>query len=439
MTQYVVLSQEIQVAGYDELALFARTFTDLEIAELYASSTVNPFQDTQDDIGWVEVYGADFPLTASDIPVMQNGITRIRWVSDRAAFAIDHWEANIGWRELGRVCVYYDDSSGSVYTQAGEVKSVTIYEWTPERGVIRAILEVESSGVNYRMDVFVTLQRGWTGPRFELYPSPKTDLSKLGSQITYTSYEAAGHIGVFTVGSGSEPWAAWMVEAKAVMAMAWLRSETATTITSSDAYGDSRTSFALRAPQSSSTLKGYNSLRFGIAAFGFFGEAETYRYASGTTSDYADGTASAGYAIQDTQSASTNNTLAVTNGTVHYFDQMPIGKYQLWVRAKVGTGGATCSLSGGWSGTAAVAAGPATTTSTTYAWVYVGETTRGAATNDFGIKAWRSAGSGNVYVDEIAVVPVERRATSDPAYDGVRDLAVENLYDTRAIPELVER
>lgn len=104
---------------------------------------------------WEAVYGADQPLTAGDVPVIENGVCRLRPVnlatSTLAALALETYSAG-AWVERGRVTI-------------GTLVSARVVEWSPERAVISVVSLI--AGV--RVLTFVTVQRGWDGPMIERY------------------------------------------------------------------------------------------------------------------------------------------------------------------------------------------------------------------------------------------------------------------------------
>jgi hypothetical protein len=128
--------------------------------------------DPQLNPGWEEVYGLEHPLTLSDVPVLSNSVARVRMEVGAVAamtFAIDtatSVAAGSGglWTEQGRVGLTVN---GQVVTTAN-LGTPSVAEWTPERAVVRVPLYGLASA---RADLYISMQRGWSGPRFELYTS----------------------------------------------------------------------------------------------------------------------------------------------------------------------------------------------------------------------------------------------------------------------------
>jgi hypothetical protein len=117
---------------------------------------------------WDNVYGPNQPVTPGDVPLIDNGRARIRYVPERAAFAIDSWNVAGGlYVEEGRATIWRDYPSGTE-GQYATLVSAAVVEWTPERAVVKAVLQMD---VNNRCEVYLTLQRGWPGPRIEAYAS----------------------------------------------------------------------------------------------------------------------------------------------------------------------------------------------------------------------------------------------------------------------------
>lgn len=113
---------------------------------------------------WEEVYGSDHPLTPDDVPLLQNGVCRVQYEQATAVFSL-HLYDEFGYVEAGRFSIHHDDD-GQRYSV---LRRPFVAEWTPERAVIGAIFALPDPSV--RCCVYLTLQRGWTGPRVELYPA----------------------------------------------------------------------------------------------------------------------------------------------------------------------------------------------------------------------------------------------------------------------------
>lgn len=408
---------------------------------------------SQQAAGHDEVYGPsqllDSPI--ADVPVIENGLTRVRYsiVNGFPGFALDTWDATLArYVERGRINAWQDYPAGTRNLYNALVRS-SVVEWTPERAVLRVSMLRAGEG---RADVYITLQRGWTGPRVEVY-ARRFDGVSPGVLIGYSPAGAAGDstivmreglpvpngagavwaepnqtfanpaMGIFgaSIPSGIalnavlvQPVTGPGITLAVVQAAAELRLRNDTT-----AYGDLRNGVSV----SGGVGVAYVSVHF-AATPSVHTEAETAS-GSATALPVADAAANGGNAIEDTQTAETAATVSVP---------MPAGLYAVWARVRVVTAGATGSFRARGS---AAAAAIFTTTSLSYVWLYLGEVS--TVSNPLTIRGWRSAGTGAIRIDRVAWVPLERRDATDPAYDGLRDHAQAELADARQDLALVGR
>lgn len=137
---------------------------------------------------WEEVYGPDQPLTAGDVPVLQNGLVRVRFDQTRSAFLLEPFVAGTGYVEHGRI-VLANDSLFQATLAATARPSVLA--WTPERGIVRAPF-VDASG--QRFDVYVTLRRGALGPSVEAYGTSFAGLARPRLRVVSTTAGAASMV-----------------------------------------------------------------------------------------------------------------------------------------------------------------------------------------------------------------------------------------------------
>lgn len=414
--------------------------------------------DPQGVYGWEEVYGPDYPLTSGDVPTLQNGFCRTRWIPAQSALAIDSFDtATSLFVEQGRITIWHNGNDFQFGAAQLAIRPAVV-EWTPERGVIRLTF---SSNNQDRCEVYVTLQRGWGGPRVEAYPTwgPGYGTSNPpGCAIRWTPnstdhYDVSKGFNLSTFGITDEfswpnysfgdftptfePW--WAMTTKTIdlktsigavvqsaVAMV-LRQDTA-------AYGGGgRVSFSTES-LFGTTAAGYCSVQLGFVSRGRLLEAESYN-TGGTNTSSADGAASGGATVLETQAAASANTLAATSGQLDTLGLAP-GKYGLYARVRVGTAGATLSIRANMGG--ANTTPDATYTGTTYGWIFIGEVSR-PTSGAFALAMWRSAGTGNTFVDRIRFVPLERRTGTAAFYDGARDLGQRGLVDVRPVQALVER
>jgi hypothetical protein len=127
-----------------------------------------------DDPNWETVYGPTQTLVdADDAPVLDNGLCRARWDTQGTAvgYALDAWTED-GWEEQGKVYVFRTAFG------LNTLLSARLTEWTPERAVVTLVL-ANTADPSARDELLVTLERGWTAPRFELYPAPPLSTSGL--------------------------------------------------------------------------------------------------------------------------------------------------------------------------------------------------------------------------------------------------------------------
>lgn len=123
---------------------------------------------------WQEVYGPDWESTgwtaATDVPVLDNSLVRVRYDSANVdGFAIDRW-TGAAWDEQGKVLI---ERLGDSTAFCDTLVSSSLVEWSHERAVVRVVMRVAADAQS-REEIYITLQRGWNGPRFEVYPSTKT-------------------------------------------------------------------------------------------------------------------------------------------------------------------------------------------------------------------------------------------------------------------------
>lgn len=102
---------------------------------------------------WEPVYGPDQPLAGA--PLLHNGVCR-------AVVDVGAGQINVqGWSGTAWM------TDATISHPAGAASFVaSVVEWTTERAVL-LVTSLLSAGV--RGEMYVTLQRGWSGPRAELY------------------------------------------------------------------------------------------------------------------------------------------------------------------------------------------------------------------------------------------------------------------------------
>jgi hypothetical protein len=380
--------------------------------------------------------------------VLDNGRCRVRYDSAHTpGFAIDVW-TGAAWVEQGKVIIF---RLGDLNVGDDTFVSAFLAEWTPERAVVKVVLRY-SADTRSREQIFITLQRGWSGPRIEVYPAAasfgacgasirfypavaasddsavKIDASNLGAVVG----AAAGSFPNVNVGASSftgENEVALLRQGQpySVMLAAIQSGARCAVWNDSAAYGVIRNFIQIAA-----SLAGYTSVHFGFTpqVSDQIIEAESFRSLTGTAFQVTDSLAWGGLAVGDGQTATpANNTCTKASSN------LPQAKYRafLRVRADAGATGSFTVLLG-------TATANGTSAATAWTWIDLGDILAPSANPSISVRAWRSAGSsGSAYVDRVALVKVEDRTQATPAYDGARDLGQSALLDLRAIPTLVER
>ncbi len=420
--------------------------------------------DNQATYGYEEIYGPDQPLTGNDAPLLQNGHCRVRFVS-AGVLAVDVAQVGGGWGEQGRVTVW-DSLSASAYTQhayaiAGNNGALaTVMEYTAERAVLRFSTLESSTVPQYRIDTYVTLQRGWSGPRFEAYINPS---NPYGCRLMFTpNYLASMYVGtgaggpavgpsddaltapgetpnVGTFAALTEPWfyVQPIVAGPGVLGTTIVSVVSAAHVSAhsgNEAYGGAnRESYGVAARYNevqASGLYGYASMRLGFN-----------RPGPGSVIAGAMNLGPQGVAVTDAGSTNTRVVQVATSGTgVVNFGAVtdgPLGTYGFWARMRAAAG-TTYVVNGGFNNT-----GGATATvvgNAAYAWFYMGQSVHATVNEGIFISAGLPpVGAGALYVDRVVLVPTERRQAASPTFDGARDLGASSLLDSRAIPHLQGR
>ncbi len=420
--------------------------------------------DNQAVYGYEEIYGPDQPLTASDAPLLQNGHCRVRFVS-AGVLAVDVAQVGGGWGEQGRVTVW-DSLSADAYTQhtyaipGNNGALATVMEYTPERAVLR-FSTLESSAVpQYRIDTYVTLQRGWSAPRFEAYINPS---SPNGCRLMFTpNYLASMYVGtggggpaigpsddaltapgespnVGTFAAMTEPWfyVQPTVAGPGVLGAAIVSILSAAHVSAhngNEAYGGAnRESYGVAARYNevqASGLYGYASMRLGFNKPGPGSVLVASMYLNGSVAVVDSGSTNP----QVAKVAVANGGVVVTTGAA---TDGPLGTYGFWARMRADAG-TTYAVSGGFNNTGGV--GATVVGNAAYAWFYMGQTVHAVVNEGIFINTGaRTVGTGALYIDRVVCVPTERRQAASLTFDGARDLGASSLLDSRAIPHLQGR
>ncbi len=438
----------------------------------YASQ--NYLTDYQSALGWEELYGPDQTTTLGDVPVISNGQCRVRYVPAVGAWAVDDFVAGTGLVEQGRFMAFADTGSGA--REAITLVDSAVLEWTQERAVIRAVMQGTGVAADARVSIIITLQRGWTGPRVEVYtrasvisatPSAVLHYAPAVNSETVFAFGFAGGNATESSSSpsftwncatfvGSNSWASGTINYCALLqptqgnilpahfAVIQL-SASVTGSTSTLPYGAAR--FGIQFTQAVGASPSYVQVQLGNGTVKEkIVEAETIMNAAGTRTLVADASAfgAGNNAVNDTQTASTADTLSDASGGP--LNGLAPGTYGIWARVRSTVAADQISVSHVFSGITTNTTPVVLTVGTAYSWYYLGEAqlTSGSSPGTFSLRAWRSSGTGNARVDRVmAVRQTGRMILSGTGisndYSGLRDHGESSLYESRPEPTLLER
>jgi hypothetical protein len=401
------------------------------------------------DPAWEEVYGPDYPLTAGDVPVLDNGRVRVRLnTTGGIVFPIDVWTAG-AWVDNGTV--FPQRVTSGTGHNLDVLVSAAVLEYTPDRAVLKVVARYSGDGTS-RETVIITLQRGWSGPRFEIYPSPLANGNPADGSVGFESafgdanqsllkIEAAtvafdsrttgfagGTFGASTF--NGENWIALLRQAAApayspTFSVVQSGLQAFTTSDANYGYG-SRNAFTV----AGLTGKGYVSAQLGfyLQDVNQTIEAEAMTIASGTS------------AITDAAASNGNTTQSTRVVDAVHVSRSPLGASftgnRCRVLARVKTSAGTMSI---YAKTNAQTGATKTTTSTSYVWIDLGDILFDGGI--FEIHAWASSGTPNVNVDRIEAFRLEARGASGGSFlfDGARDQGQAALTDSRQIPTVTTR
>lgn len=410
---------------------------------------INP----QTAYGWDEVYGSDFPFTAADVPVIQNALCRCRYetLTARPGFKVDVWTGTT-WAEQGKMVLQHHNVSAGLSGFLDTLQSATVLEYTQHRAVIGAIF-TSSSDTTVRDRVVITLERGWTGPRFEVYPSPQTSGSVAGSKAwwqlpsnpTNSTLYTPGTVVEATAGEGitafagsshtigTENWCSLLLQGNAYNpSFAIVQAGLTATSASNGGIGYAGGNNTAIIDDASGNL-GYLSVQLGfsLCVSSQTIEAESIKSTSATATIISDAAASGGQAVKDTQTTGVANTLL--SGATN----LRAGAYRAVVRIKITTpasGFASASLN---SGANLVTTGGFANTA--YVWLDMGLATSGAA-SPVNLLATTTNSSDPVVVDRLEFIKAQDRGVAGTeTFDGTQDLAQSVLYDSRILSTIVAR
>ena len=400
---------------------------------------------------WEEVYGPDTPLTAGDVPVLENGLVRVYFdTANTDGFKVDVWTGS-AWAEQGKVTV---QRYTGTWNDLDTFLDARVIEWTPERAVVRVVL-TRAADASSRDEVYVTLQRGWVGPRFEVYPARTSAGAVAGSGLSWSPVTAATAstdesafavdatstaVQAATAGSGGttftaaalgaasftgENWVALNREGAAydvVLAVLQAGAEKRVDNTTA-AYGATRNVVQVRHQSA-----GYITAHLGFPPHDTHEELDNgdFTAGTGTTLSAADATA-----IDATAASTTRTTDANPHVTLATWLTGRRGLYRVWARVRT-----TASTLNVFAKTTATTGATKTTTSTTYVWIDLGEITADGSTLE--IHLWATA-AATCFLDRLEAVKLTARDATDLRYNGARDAGQLALADSRQDQTVVGR
>jgi hypothetical protein len=414
------------------------------------------------EANWQQVWGPDWPWywptseTANpDTPVLENGQCRVRYdATNTPGWRIDTWSGS-AWVEQCKVWILRGGYGVTQYPES-VLQSAGLEEYTPERAVMKCVMTAAGDATS-REIIFITLQRGWSGPRFEVYPALLSPGNQDGASIVITPAAVdaddsafclvggagvndstalgTGHTGLFSGvtlfnANSSDNGAGFLrsaapgsggLAAGGQISVAVLVGSTAGWLSANtNAYGSNRNTLMI---QSQST--GYVSAHLGFSPVFAHQvmECENMTLASGTSST-ADATASGAYA------ATATRTSQATHVTQTGWPDTAAGVFRVFARVRVSAGtGSVLAATGLTLGSAT------TTTSTSYVWLDLGDIN---SSGTLAIRAWISTGSGTIYVDRIEAY---LRSANSRGYApaGTQDLGQSALYNSQVIGGIVSR
>ena len=416
-----------------------------------------------------------------DCPVLENGVIRVRPymgspldpTAARATFAVDVPNATYPmWEEAGRIAICDQTSNGGAWSAPYTVLvGSQLVSYSPERATVRAVLARSPSDMSVTAEVFITLERGQSQFRVEVYGSsgrPGTS-SGLGLAVRFVPVSAmamaagsqlagvySGDPGVTwngttsvldlqtSLGFGAQPWVTLLNPSLggSSVALTGLRGNHLWRCADDTATygGTTRRAVQIEAPYGPTAVaRGYCAATIGLINPSQLQVPAIFvrNTGSGTTSAVADAGSAAGSVVQDSQAADTNATLKIS----------PVGlvPQRVLVLARLGsTAGGTYSLYHKFTGTGGTTSPTRTGVTPPVSlsgvlYTPLGEATLGTAGSDWELHAWRTGGAGSIKVDQIIFVPTEMRQAAQPTYDGASDHAARALLEHRTVPALTSK
>lgn len=456
----------------------------------------NGFIAASETTGWSEVYGPDWPWywpTTStgepDAPVLENGYTRVRFDNTNTpGFRVDVWTGT-AWVEQCKVWFqrYNSGLATPVAVADATLLSAGLEEYGQERAVMKVVMsEAGNTDTSSREMIYVTLQRGWSGPRFELYPGPTATATPLAvagwicitpsvgtfatpvldtddsvfalfglptnAGLNISTALGTGHTGLFTTTDlavpsslsdngfamlrstlpgtfGATPQAtAYQINVGVVQAAANI-----VVGPTSNAYAVPANTLILEGPQTGD----YCSAQLGFTpAFSLqVMEAENMSIPSGSSVSN-DATASQSVAVSATRTSDNPALQGISQGPWPTVGHPAV--YRVFVRCRTTAGTMSVYARTYMTGPTNITVGPTKTlTSTSYIWVDLGDLTTSSVATTLDIHAWTT--SGTCYVDRVEAYLRQDQTAVAAQYQGCQDLGQSILYDSQQLGVQVSR
>lgn len=409
-----------------------------------------------DHIGWEEIYGPDQTLEPGDVPVLDNGLVRLEFEPDLGVFSVQRSVVALdGWGEIGRLS-FYDDT----LTVFHGLISANVVEWTPDRAVLRVVMGMAIKP-DRRAEIFITLGRGWTGPKIDMYVTEPL-FTSIGAAMYLSPVQGNPHVTALIQGfpvishdawsstsalfnGAGQPYIALQVDDSTRQWFGFIPDSTGMRYAlGGDPYSYSNVDgVARRAIGVRTTLadpladRGMVSARIVTGVRGLNAEAETYRNAAAT--QQADGAAVSGQAVQVTGAYPTAMVDIPIKAAVGSQAAIGPGRYFTIVRARVITGGQVGQIAARGNVTN-VATTPHPFSNTTFGYAMIGEVQTTDADSTIVIQGGGAA--GGLRVDRVILIPARRSETymgAAPDREGVMDQVDEAFMEQGHQPVLLPR
>ena len=462
------------VSGIADLAVISYELSTTGLNQsdvvVYDRAGTITYPSTGADPNWVEIYGPDYPYTRGDVPVITNGICRVSYDTANGSspgFIIESNSWLSSFSNMSKVLIQ-GTLGGTRYT-FNSLVSAKVEEWTPERAVISCVMTTLTySGLLPRATVYLTLQRGWSGPRIELYmptvPSyPAYPTATFAPYNTSAAYQSvlkvdSADASAFVSTAGSVAWPTATLGASTFTGENWVSlvqsatpmamnigvvqsSASAATCTDLTAWGGTTAanSVSIASTINMNYLSTHVGFQFQPAVY-YAQEAESMAAATGTTSNVTDAAASNGKTTTTARIAAAAHVTTSSWPTASDY-----GTYRVFARVKTSASTANVYVYNGYiQGWLNTSYRTAQTASTSYVWLDLGVISNSGG-NTLSIFAWATA-AATVSVDRIEIFPLMEVDSGDSFaasiqghFSAARDIASYALLDVRQTPNVVAR